>query len=99
MAIHGFRPTSMGSAGMYTPTSYRGPLHLNAMEGTCYFEKEGEMVIPEVVHFAGEYSFCFAYPRESARLKAYFGGIPRPSLCQGRMRRHCCGKAPDVLLV
>jgi hypothetical protein len=76
MAIHGFSPTSMGHAGMYTPTSYRGPLHLDVIKGTCSFEKEGERVFPEIVHFAGEYSFCFAYPRESARLKAYFGGHP-----------------------
>lgn len=80
MAIHGLRPTSMGRAGMYTPTSYRGPLLLDVIKGTCSFEKEGEMVSPEVVHFAGEYSFCFAYPRESARLKAHCGGKRSPLL-------------------
>ena len=74
MAIHGLDPTSMGTAGMYTPTSYRGRLHLDVLEGKCSFEKEGIRVFPEIVHFAGEYSFCFAYPRESARLKAHFGG-------------------------
>ena len=74
MAIHGLGPTSMGAGGMYTPTAYTGPLNLDVLKGTCSFKKKGRMVSPEIIHFAGEYAFCFAYPRESARLKHYFGG-------------------------
>ena len=40
MAIHGLKPTSMGTAGMYTPTSYRGPMYLDVIEGKCSFEKK-----------------------------------------------------------
>jgi hypothetical protein len=74
MAIHDLGPTSMGAGGMYTPTAYTGPLHLDVLKGTCSFKKKGRMVSPEIVHFAGEYAFCYAYPREAARLKRYFGG-------------------------
>jgi hypothetical protein len=76
MAIHGLGPTSMGTGGMYTPTAYSGPLHLDVLKGTCSFKKKGRMVAPEIIHFAGEYAFCFVYPRESARLLKYFGGKP-----------------------
>jgi hypothetical protein len=74
MAIHGLGPTSMGASGMYTPTAYSGPLNLDVVKGTCSFKKKGRMVTPEIIHFAGEYAYCFAYPREAARLKRYFGG-------------------------
>lgn len=70
MAIHNIAPTSMGAGGMWTPVGYKGALELNALGGTCSFEKEGMKVTPEIVHFPGEYVYCFAYARERARLKA-----------------------------
>jgi len=69
MAIHNIGPTSMGPGGMWTPAGYKGPLILNSLNGTCSFEKEGMQLSPEIVHFPGEYVYCFAYARERARLR------------------------------
>ena len=69
MAMHNVSPTYMGSGGMWTPCGYRGKLRLNAIEGTCSFEKEGEIRAPEVIHFPGEYMYCFPYVRERARVR------------------------------
>lgn len=69
MAMHNVSPTHMGSGGMWTPCGYRGKLRLNAIEGTCSFEKEGEIRTPEVIHFPGEYMYCFPYMRERARVR------------------------------
>jgi hypothetical protein len=74
MAVHQIPLTSMGPGGMWTPCGYKGPLHLDALRGTCSFEKEGMMLAPEVVHFPGEYVYSFAYARERAKLKAHVEG-------------------------
>jgi hypothetical protein len=71
MAVHHIAPTSMGSGGMWTPVGYKGPLLLNALRGTCSFEKEGMKLSPEIIHFPGEYVYAFVYARERARLKAH----------------------------
>jgi hypothetical protein len=71
MAFHNIAPTSMGSGGMWTPVGYKGPLLLDAIRGTCSFEKEGMKLSPEIVHFPGEYAYAFPYARERARLAAY----------------------------
>jgi hypothetical protein len=71
MAVHHISPTSMGSGGMWTPVGYKGPLLLDALSGTCSFEKEGMKLSPEVIHFPGEYIYSFAYARERARLRAH----------------------------
>lgn len=69
MAVHAVSPTYMGSGGMWTPCGYRGHLQLDAITGICSFEKEGEIRTPEVVHFPGEYIYCFQYVRERARVR------------------------------
>ena len=71
MAIHHIGPTWMGSGGMWTPCGYKGSLHLNALLGTCCFEKEGMKLSPEIVHFPGEYVYAFPYARERAKLRAH----------------------------
>jgi hypothetical protein len=71
MAVHHIGPTWMGSGGMWTPCGYKGPLLLDALLGTCSFEKEGMKLSPEIVHFPGEYVYCFPYARERAKLRAY----------------------------
>jgi len=76
MAIHGLKHTSMGEGGMWTPIQSTGPIKLDAIRGTCSFVKEGRKVSPDIIHFAGEYAKCFAYPRECARLKRHFDGGP-----------------------
>jgi hypothetical protein len=78
MAIHGVRLTSMGPRGMWTPTGYRGPLLLDAIAGTCSFEKEGNMLSPEVIHFPGEYCYSYAYARERRRLLRQVEGKRTP---------------------
>jgi hypothetical protein len=71
MAIHSIAPTWMRAGGMWTPCGYKGPLHLDALRGTCSFEKEGMKLTPEIVHFPGEYVYAFPYARERARLAAH----------------------------
>jgi hypothetical protein len=71
MAIHRIGPTWMGARGMWTPCGYKGPLLLDALRGTCSFEKEGMKLSPEIVHFPGEYAYAFPYARERARLEAH----------------------------
>lgn len=82
MALHHIGPISMGSGGMWTPVGYKGPLRLDTLRGTCSFEKEGMRLSPEIVHFPGEYVYCFAYARERAKLRAHIEGkkTPRSSL-------------------
>jgi hypothetical protein len=80
MALHGLQLTYMGTGGMWTPIGMRGPLRLDVIKGTCSFEKEGRILYPEIVHFAGEYGAAFAYARECARLRAHFTGERLPVL-------------------
>ena len=78
MAVHHIGPTSMGTGGMWTPVGYKGSLLLNALNGTCSFEKEGMQLSPEIIHFPGEYVYSFAYARERARLRAHIEGAKPP---------------------
>jgi hypothetical protein len=80
MSIHGVAPTWMGSGGMWTPLGYKGHLHLDAIAGTCSFEKEGMQLSPEIVHFPGECIYSFVYSRERAKLKARLQGRSTPKL-------------------
>jgi hypothetical protein len=80
MAVHHIGPTWMGAGGMWTPTGYKGPLLLDALKGTCSFEKEGMKLSPEIVHFPGEYMHAFPYARERARLKAHVDKEKTPKL-------------------
>lgn len=84
MAIHNLCPTSMGSGGMWTLVNYKGPLLLNALRGTCSFEKEGMKLAPEIIHFPGEYVYSFVYARERAKLRARVEGGRTPFLSLGR---------------
>jgi hypothetical protein len=79
MAIHKLGPTSMGPGGMWTPVGYKGPLLLNALKGKCSFEKEEMQLFPEIIHFPGEYMYCFAYARERAKLRARIEGTKSPA--------------------
>jgi hypothetical protein len=74
MAIFGVKPTLMQPGGMWTPTGYTGPFRLNAINGSCSFEKDGVRLTPEIVHFAGEYALLYAYARERARLRQTVAG-------------------------
>jgi hypothetical protein len=74
MAIHGIGPTWMGVGGMWTPVNYKGKLSLDAIAGSCLFEKEGRKVSPEIIHFPGDYLYAFPYARERARLKKQIEG-------------------------
>ena len=74
MAVHQVPLSAHGTRRYVDACGYKGPLHLDALRGTCSFEKEGMMLAPEVVHFPGEYVYSFAYARERAKLKAYVEG-------------------------
>jgi len=74
MAIHGVGLTWMGAGGMWTPVNYKGKLSLDAISGSCLFEKEGRKLSPEIVHFPGDYIYAFPYARERARLKKKMEG-------------------------
>jgi hypothetical protein len=74
MAIEGIPSTSMGTRGMWTPASSRGPIEIDVEKGWSSFEKEGRVVYPDVVHFAGTYANSFAYFRECLKLRQIFGG-------------------------
>jgi len=80
MAVHRLRPTDMGSGGMWTPCGYRGRLVMDAIAGMCSFEKEGKVRTPEVVHFPGEYIYCFQYNRERARIRKRVLGRRPPTV-------------------
>ncbi|MGA8729175.1 MAG: hypothetical protein WB608_10535 [Terracidiphilus sp.] len=73
MAMHNVSLTYMGCGGMWTPCGYSGKLSLDGIHGTCSFEKEGEIRTPEVIHFPGEYIYCFPYVRECARIRKQVG--------------------------
>jgi hypothetical protein len=79
MAIHNLKLTSMGSGGMWTPINSTGRVRLDAIAGRCSFRKEGRMVTPDIIHFAGEWGKCAAYHREQLRLLTHFGGAPPPA--------------------
>lgn len=81
MALEKLSATSMGTGGMWTPISSRGPLKLDVQHRFCSFEKEGQTVYPDIIHFAGEYASCFAYYRESIKLMRRFGS-KLPSLVE-----------------
>jgi hypothetical protein len=78
MSVHHISPTWMGPGGMWTPVGYKGPLLLDALLGTCSFEKEGMKLSPEIVHFPGDYIYAFPYARERARLRAHMEGRKTP---------------------
>jgi hypothetical protein len=78
MAVHHIGPTWMGPGGMWTPVGYKGPLRLDAIRGTCSFEKEGLKLSPEIVHFPGNYTYSLVYARERAKLRAHIEGKKTP---------------------
>jgi hypothetical protein len=82
MAIHELHPTYMGAGGMWTPCGYKGPLHLDALRGNSWFEKEGEIRTPEIIHFPGEYCYAFPYARERAKLR---GHLRREKISRARL--------------
>lgn len=73
MAMHGVALTYMGARGMWTPVGYSGSLKLDALSGECSFLKEGVKRTPEIIHFPGEYMYCYAYLRERRALRRKFG--------------------------
>ena len=40
---------------MRTPLNATGPIHLDILAGECWFEKEGRLVEPAIVHFCGDW--------------------------------------------
>lgn len=44
-----------GGRLMRTPLNSQGPIHLDVIEGTCSFVKQGKRVDPAICHFCGEW--------------------------------------------
>lgn len=44
-----------GGRLMRTPLNATGPVHLDVYASECYFEKQGKLVEPAIVHFCGEW--------------------------------------------
>jgi hypothetical protein len=69
MAVNGLRPIPINKGGMWTPIGSKGRIHLNVLRGSCRFVKYGQLVQPEIVHFAGRWAFCFEYRKASEQLR------------------------------
>jgi hypothetical protein len=69
MALNNVDAVDDKGIGMRTPIGINGPLNIDTFKQECYFDKEGEIVSPAILHFAGSYSIAFHYRRETARLK------------------------------
>jgi hypothetical protein len=80
MAIHRTEMTYFPAGGMWTPCGYKGKLILDGLRGFCSFEKDGELRTPEIVHFPGEYIYCFAYTREKMKIRKAVDGLGTPAI-------------------
>jgi hypothetical protein len=69
MAINGLGPTPIAEGGMWTPIGCKGRIHLDVLRGSCRFVKYGQLVKPEIVHFAGRWASCFQYRRGAEQLR------------------------------
>lgn len=69
MALNGLGPTPIDEGGMWTPIGSKGHIHLNVIRGSCRFVKYGQLVQPEIIHFAGRWAFCFEYRRAAEQLR------------------------------
>lgn len=69
MAINNVEAVEDYGIGMRTPIGINGPLKIDVLNKECTFTKEGLMVKPVIMHFAGSYSKAFHYKREVAKLK------------------------------
>ena len=69
MAINNIEAVDDNGTGMRTPIGINGPLKIDVLNKKCAFNKEGVMVEPVIMHFAGSYSNAFHYKREVTKLK------------------------------
>jgi hypothetical protein len=69
MAINKVEAVDDAGTGMRTPIGINGPLKIDVLNNKCTFDKEGVIVKPVIMHFAGSYSNAFHYKREVAKLK------------------------------
>jgi len=69
MAINNVEAVEDNGIGMRTPIGINGPLKIDVLNKECTFNKEGLIVKPAIMHFAGSYSKAFHYKREVAKLK------------------------------
>lgn len=70
--------TSMGLSlvnlrpyGMFTPIGSSGPILVDVLNSRSMFVKEGRVVTPDIVHFAGRWNDIYTYHRECQKLQLY----------------------------
>jgi len=68
LAKHGIEALDDGGTAMRTPIGIRGELDIDVLRGYCSFDKDGQLVTPRVVHFAGSWTRGFRYRRETLKL-------------------------------
>lgn len=68
MAVHGIDLVDFGERGMFTLLGSSGRVTLDIFGRKSHFVKEGRVVRPDIIHFAGRWSRTFTYARESKRL-------------------------------
>jgi hypothetical protein len=69
MAINNIESVDDKGSVMRTPIGINGPLKIDVLNKTCFFNKSGEDVSPAIMHFSGSYANAFHYKREGAKLK------------------------------
>ncbi|HTH81508.1 MAG TPA: hypothetical protein VL490_01150 [Mucilaginibacter sp.] len=72
MAINQVNAVNDWGTGMRTPIGLCGTMQIEVLMGKCNFNKEGEIVSPAIIHFAGSYAQAFHYKREITKLKMWY---------------------------
>jgi hypothetical protein len=71
LAINQVEAVDDKGKAMRTPIGIQGALAIDVLNGVCSFNKDGEVVEPAIMHFAGDFAYYFHYKRECAKLKMF----------------------------
>lgn len=69
MALNRVEAVDDKGSGMRTPIGMTGPLKVDVLNEVCAFNKDGMIVEPAIMHFAGDFAEYFHYKRECAKLR------------------------------
>jgi hypothetical protein len=72
MGVHGVIPVDDQKKGMYTPMGQQGVFKMDVLKGFCEFYKNGEKVMPAIMHFGGGYPEAFHYRRERMKIELVY---------------------------
>jgi len=71
MAINNIEAVDDNGFVMRTPIGINGSLKVDILTNKCFFNKEGVLVEPAIMHFSGSFANAFHYKREIAKLKMH----------------------------